>query len=414
MSAPARESGVLLHITSLPSGRLDDEAYRFVDWLVEAGQSWWQLLPVHIPDALGSPYSSRSAFAGHEGLLASPSSGHFDDGAGEHGAPRGTWVDEWVRFAGATERRAQTRFQREWLALREYANERGIGLIGDIPLYVSGDSCDIATHPHLFDRSVVAGAAPSKNHPEGQKWGMPVFDWPAHEADGFAWWLARLERELELFDLLRIDHFRGLVKFWELPLDEDDPRNGSWGEGPGQAFFDAARERLGGLPLIVEDLGYITPDVVALREAIGLPGMDVVARVADVDWRSDSVVYTSTHDSDTLAGWWWRWGREHQPQLAAGATSTDDEHRALVQNVLSLENELVILPAQDLLWLGSEARMNRPGTTDGHNWKWKLELPLTTAQAEWLAELTVTAGRGIPPAPESRSEQQLYRVPPLG
>jgi 4-alpha-glucanotransferase len=394
VSVPVRESGVLLHITSLPSGRLDDEAYRFVDWLVDAGQSWWQLLPVHIPDDLGSPYSSRSAFAGHAGLLASPASRHFDDGGGEVGAPQGSWLEEWVRFAGEPERRAQTRFQREWLALREYANARGIRLIGDVPLYVSGDSCDVATHPTLFDRSVVAGAAPSKNHPEGQNWGMPVFDWAAHAADGFAWWLARLERELELFDLVRIDHFRGLVKFWELPLDEPDPRNGSWGEGPGRAFFDAARDRLGGLPLIVEDLGYITPDVVTVREEIGLPGMNVVARVADVDWRADSVIYSSTHDSDTLAGWWERWGREHQPQLAAGARSGDDEHRAILQNLLALENELVILPAQDLLWLGSEARMNRPGTTGGHNWRWRLEQPLTTAQAEWLGELTAAARRG--------------------
>jgi 4-alpha-glucanotransferase len=389
----ARSSGVLLHVTSLPSGRLDEEAYRFVDWLVEAGQAWWQLLPLHIPDELGSPYASRSAFAGFEGLLAPPGSPSHDDGEGTAGAPRGAWLDEWIRFAGDDERRAQTRFQREWLALKDYANERGIGLIGDIPLYVAGDSCDAVTHPDLFDRSVVAGAAPSVNHPEAQRWGMPVFDWPAHAADGFAWWLARLERELELFDLLRIDHFRGLVKFWQLPLDEPDPRNGSWGEGPGIAFFDAARKRLGGLPLILEDLGHITPDVDALREAIGLPGMNVVARVGDVDWRTNSVLYTSTHDSDTLAGWWQRWGRENLPQLAAGATSQEGEHRALLQNVLATENDLVIIPAQDLLGLGTEARMNRPGTIDERNWKWKLEEPLTFDQAATLAAWTEAAGR---------------------
>jgi 4-alpha-glucanotransferase len=393
MQRGARSSGVLLHVTSLPSGRLDEDAYRFVDWLVEAGQEWWQLLPVHIPDELGSPYASRSAFAGFEGLLAAPGSPTYDSGDGDAGAPKAAWLDEWVRFAGADERRAQTRFQREWLALKRYANERGIRLIGDIPLYVAGDSCDVFTHPDLFDSSVVAGAAPSTNHPEAQRWGMPVFDWPAHAADGYAWWLARLERELELFDLLRIDHFRGLVKFWELPLDETDPRNGFWGEGPGIAFFDAARERLGGLPLILEDLGHITPDVDALRDAIGLPGMNVVARVSDTNWRTDSVLYTSTHDSDTLAGWWQRWGRENQPQLAAGATSREGEHRALLQNVLAVENELVIIPAQDLLGLGSEARMNRPGTTDRRNWKWKLEQPLTSDQAATLASWTEAAGR---------------------
>jgi 4-alpha-glucanotransferase len=393
MPSPARSSGVLLHITSLPSGRLDEEAYRFVDWLVEAGQSWWQLLPVHIPDELGSPYSSRSAFAGHEGLLAAAGSAFHDDGDGDEGAPEGSWLDEWVRFAGEDERRAQTRFQREWLTFRRYANARGIRLIGDIPLYVAGDSCDVATHPHLFGSTTVAGAAPSQNHPEGQRWGMPVFDWPVHAADGYAWWLARLERELELFDLLRIDHFRGLVAFWELPLDEPDPAKGFWGKGPGRSFFDAVRARLDGLPLIVEDLGHITPDVTALREEIGVPGMNVVARVSDCDWRADSVLYTSTHDSDTLAGWWQRWGRENQPQLAAGATSREDERRALLQNVLAVENERVIIPVQDLLGLGSEARMNRPGTVGDRNWAWKLDQPLGTEQAAELAELTSVAGR---------------------
>jgi 4-alpha-glucanotransferase len=391
---PSRSSGVLLHVTSLPSGRLDEEAYRFVDWLVAAGQGWWQLLPVSIPDRLGSPYSSPSAFAGYEGLLASPTSKHYNNGAGDEGTPQGRWLDEWVRFAGEPERREQVRFQREWLALKRYANDRGVRLIGDIPLYVAGDSCDVATHPGLFDRTVVAGAAPSRNHPEGQRWGMPVFHWPSHAADGYAWWLARLERQRELFDLLRLDHFRGLVRFWELPLDEEDPTKGFWGDGPGLTFFDAVRARFGGLPLIVEDLGLITPDVIALREALGVPGMNVVARVAELDWRTDSVLYTSTHDSDTLAGWWRRWGRANQPQLAAGAASPADEHRALLRNVLAVENELVIIPAQDLLWLGSEARMNRPGTVAASNWAWKLEGPLTDEQAEWLADLTVAAGRG--------------------
>jgi len=160
------------------------------------------------------------------------------------------------------------------------------------------------------------------------------------------------------------------------------------------AFFDAVRARFGGLPLILEDLGLITPDVIELREALGVPGMNVVARVAELDWRTDSVLYSSTHDSDTLAGWWQHWGRENQPQLAAGATSAADEHRALLQNVLAVENKLVIIPAQDLLGLGSEARMNRPGTVDGNNWAWKLERPLTGEQAEWLGDLTIAAGRG--------------------
>ena len=229
---------MLLHVTSLPSGRLDEEAYRFVDWLVAAGQSWWQLLPLHIPDASGLAVRVAVGVRGPRRAPRSPRSRPTTTTAtASDGAPAGRWLEEWVRFAGSDERRAQTRFQREWIALKRYANERGIRLIGDIPLYVAGDSCDVATHPQLFDRSVVAGAAPSLNHPDGQRWGMPVFDWPAHAADGFAWWLARLERELELFDLLRIDHFRGLVQFWQLPLDEDDPTPRVLGRGPGNAVL---------------------------------------------------------------------------------------------------------------------------------------------------------------------------------
>ncbi len=192
------------------------------------------------------------------------------------------------------------------------------------------------------------------------------------------------------------------MQFWQLPLDELDPANGSWGTGPGRAFFDAVRERFGGLPLIVEDLGFITPDVVALREEIGVPGMDVVARVADAVWRTDSVLYTSTHDSETLAGWWERWGRENQPQLATGSTSAEDEHRALLQNILAVENDLVIIPAQDLLGLGNEARMNRPGTVETRNWQWKLERPLTANDARRLSSLTRLAGREGPRAAHAR------------
>ena len=224
---------------------------------------------------------------------------------------------------------------------------------------------------------------------------MPVFDWPAHARTrvrlvaGAARARARAVRPAADRPLPRARQVLGAAA-----RRARIRRDGSWGEGPGIAFFDAARERLDGLPLIVEDLGHITPDVIELREAVGVPGMNVVARVADIDWRTDSVLYTSTHDSDTLAGWWQRWGRDNQPQLAAGATSTEGEHRALLQNVLAVENELVIIPAQDLLGLGTEARMNRPGTTDPRNWQWRLEQPLTDEQADTLASWTAAAGRG--------------------
>ena len=221
---------------------------------------------------------------------------------------------------------------------------------------------------------MVAGAAPSLNHPDAQRWGMPVFDWPAHAATGFAWWCSRLDRELELFDVLRIDHFRGLVKFWAIPADKNDPRDGFWRDGPGMAFFDAARRHLGGLPLIVEDLGFITPDVVELRETLGLPGMTVVARASDDEWRTDSVLCTSTHDSDTLAGWWKRWGREHRADLAAGASGPADEHRAVLRSIVRLEQR-----ARDDSGPGS-ARARERGTDEpaGHDRQRQLEMAART------------------------------------
>jgi 4-alpha-glucanotransferase len=398
-----RSSGVLLHVTSLPSGRLDEDAYRFVDWLVAAGQSWWQVLPLHPPDAVGSPYASASAFAGWDGLLAlsAPSPAAQDEAKPEI---TGAWLDEWVAFAGEAQRERQQLFQREWLALRRYANARGIHLIGDIPLYVDGGSVDVAAHPQLFDHDLRAGAAPSSTHPNGQVWGMPVYDWAANAAESYAWWLDRLARELELFDLVRIDHFRGLVKFWAIPAGEDDPLAGSWYPGPGRDLFEAARRRLDGLPFILENLGLITPDVDELQAQLGLPGMNVVTRGrADAghpaEWRDDSVLYTSTHDSDTLMGWWSSTGRALFSELARGARPGQDEHAALLERALTTPNPLVIVSAQDVLGLGSEARMNTPGTVRPHNWTWQLSRALDERQAEQLRHLTERSGR----LPQSKS-----------
>jgi 4-alpha-glucanotransferase len=388
-----RTSGVLLHITSLPSGRIDVDAYEFVDWLVEAGQSYWQLLPVHPPDGVGSPYASRSAFAGDYRLLPDRPA-HVAPAA----AP-GAWIEEWVACAGEVERERQQRFQREWLALRRYANARGIRLIGDVPLYVDGASCDVLSHPELFDRKLVAGAAPSPNTPAGQRWGVPAYDWPAHASTGFAWWLDRLGRELELFDLLRLDHFRGLQAFWALDPDELDPARGAFHPGPGPRLFDAVRRRFGRLPFIVEDLGLITPDVEELRDSLGLPGMTVVSRgpascTPPSAWRPDSVLYSSTHDSDTLAGWWESHGRRmFGPEFLARCAPGQRELDCVLERIYQTENPLVIIPVQDLLELGPEARMNRPGTVSPSNWRWKLERPLDPAQAAALRERTRRAGR---------------------
>ena len=264
----ARSSGVLLHVTSLPSGRLDEEAYRFVDWLVEAGQSWWQLLPLHIPDELRL---SVRVEVGVRGLRRpagpGPARSTTTTARETQGAPEGAWLEEWVRCAGEDERRAQTRFQREWLALKRYANERGIRLIGDIPLYVAGDSLRRADPSRpvrpLGGRGRGAVAQPSGGATLGDA-GVRLAGARGRRLRVVA--LQRIERELELFDLLRIDHFRGLVEFWKLPPDEPDPRRAPGATGPGMAFFDALRASASGRPAaILEDLGYITPGVVELR-----------------------------------------------------------------------------------------------------------------------------------------------------
>ena len=391
-----RSSGVLLHVSSLPGGRLGDEAYRFVDWLVAAGQSWWQVLPLHPPDALGSPYAPVSAFAGWSGLLAEPAEPVSREDISDLSARGGAWLEEWVAWAGEEERTTQARFQKEWIDLRAYANGRGVKLIGDLPLYVGGNSCDVDAHPELFDCSVTAGAAPDARHPNGQRWGMPVFCWDVIAEQGYDWWLRRLARELELFDLLRIDHIRGLVAFWVVP--GDDPAQGYWRPGPGRELFAAAEQALGPPRLIVEDLGLITPDVIALRDELGLPGMSVFAREKEAfrrdtySWATDTVLYTSTHDTDTLIGWWNSVGKELTRDIVPGG-SDHDVNWALVDYAFQTDNPLVVVQAQDLLGLGSEARMNAPGTTGPHNWSWRLEQPLDDELARRLRQATARAGR---------------------
>ena len=307
-----RSSGVLLHPTSLPGGRLGDEAYRFVDWLAAAGQSWWQILPLTPPDETGSPYFSASAFAGSPGLLADPrarvSAEEIEDFVARHPA----WIGDWAAFAGGSAVADQVRFEREWSALRSYAAEHGVRVIGDLPIYVAPASADHRMHPELFQEGFVAGVPPDAYTPNGQLWGNPLYDWPAHRATGFHWWVERFRRVLELVDVARIDHFRGLVAYWAVPEGRKTARRGRWRPAPGHELLATVERELGGLPVIAEDLGLITPPVRRLRDEFGLPGMVVMHwafgggrnnphRLAN--HRENQVVYTATHDNDTTVGW---------------------------------------------------------------------------------------------------------------
>lgn len=413
MNVTQRSSGILLHISSLPGGTLGPAAYRFVDWLAAAGQSWWQVLPVSPPDRYRSPYKATSAFAGWRGLLSAPRARVSAAELLDFREREAYWIEDWARLASG--RRAeliadQVRFEREWGALRAYAAERGVSVMGDIAIYVAAGSVDHRAHRALFDDALRAGAPPDAFSALGQLWGNPVYDWRALRAQGFAWWVQRLARNVALFDLVRLDHFRGFVSFWGVPAGAPDARSGSWRRGPGHALFDAFRSGLGGeLPLVAEDLGVITPAVEALRDRFGLPGMLVMqfgfgpgaerfSPHALVNHQLRRVVYTGTHDHDTAAGWYASASvavrrRFERVCAAAGVVDTEPWWR-MVRLCLSSRAALAIFQAQDILGLGSEARLNYPGRQGGRNWRWRLEAgALTPALAARVREATEAAGR---------------------
>jgi 4-alpha-glucanotransferase len=399
---------VQLHPTSFPDGRLGDDAYRFVDWLQAAGQSWWQMLPLGPPDRARSPYKARSAFAAWRGLLADPAAPVSDDEIDEFRAREAFWIASWEAAAGG--RRAvadQVRFDREWRALRTYARERGVGLIGDVPIYVAPGSADHLAWPELFRAGDVAGVPPDALSETGQLWGNPLYDWPAMQRRRYRWWTERLRRTFALFDVTRIDHFRGFVAYWAVPQDAPDARAGRWRRGPGRALFEAASRELGELPVIAEDLGVITEPVDRLRRSLGFPGMVVMQFGFDPDdpdgphrlenHEEDSVVYSGTHDTDTLRGWWdalpaARRGAA-RAEIAAADMVEDEPWWSLIRLTYSSPARLAMLQAQDVLGLGSDARMNIPGRATG-SWRWQMARGALTAEhAKRLRAAVEESGR---------------------
>jgi 4-alpha-glucanotransferase len=401
-------------VTSLPGGRLGREAFRFVDWMALAGQSWWQLLPLGPPDRHRSPYKARSAFAAWPALLGQPRARVSAEEVSEFRERHSTWIHDWERFAGRGAVADQVRFQREWGSLRAYAAERGLGLIGDLAIYVAPDSADHRAHPELFQEGLVAGAPPDSFSADGQLWGNPLYDWPALRRRRYRWWSARLQRTLELFDLARIDHFRGFVAYWAVPAGARTARSGTWKRGPGRAVFDATSSSLRlelPLPLIAEDLGVITPPVHRLRDELGLPGMLVLQFGFDPgdphgphrpeNHAEHRVIYTGTHDQDTLRGWWESLdsGRRSSVQAALREREIQLGRQpwwALIRLALASPARLAMIQAQDVLGLGSQARMNYPSRASG-NWRWQLRPgALTRGLAARLREVTEDAGR-LPP-----------------
>lgn len=373
---------------------MDRDALRFVDWLSAAGQSWWQVLPLGPPDHTGSPYSSASAFAAHAGYLAAPAARVTETERRAYRARNAFWIEDWIAHAGEGAIDDQVRFDREWSALRTYARGRGVRLIGDLPIFVAARGADHRQHPELFLSGVIAGVPPDAFSADGQRWGSPLYDWPALRSRGYRWWIERFRRQLALLDLIRVDHFRGFVASWEIAATEKTARRGRWRRGPGDAVFRAAERELGRLPLIAEDLGVITEPVDRLRERLGLPGMRVLQFAFDGGRANPhrperhprrSVVYTGTHDNDTTTGWWRSLdGEARERSGLAGAEPAWE----LIEMAWGSRADLAIAPVQDILGLGSEARVNHPGRSAG-NWHWRLERrALTAALARRLALVT--------------------------
>jgi 4-alpha-glucanotransferase len=380
-----RSSGILLHPTSLPGGRLGTEARRFVDWLAAAGQRWWQVLPLGPPDETGSPYQTSSAFAGWTGLLAEPDAPVTSAELETFVAGHAYWIGPWEDFSGPDAIAGQVRFEREWSSLRAYAAERGVRLVGDLPIYVAQGGADHVTWPELFQQGVVGGVPPDAFTANGQLWGNPVYDWKAMRETGYRWWIERFRRTFELVDLTRVDHFRGFVAYWAVPADRRTARTGVWRRASGRELFDVVRTELGDLPVIAEDLGVITPAVERLRDQLELPGMLVLqfgfGPSADNPHRferhaENRVVYTGTHDNDTTAGWWAGASDVERAavlrELRRAGIETADPVWGLIELAYASPARVAIVPVQDVLGLGSEARMNTPGSTEG-NWSWRLE-----------------------------------------
>lgn len=468
-----RECGVLLPVASLPSpygiGSFSKEAYEFIDTLKEAGQHYWQILPLG-PTSFGdSPYQSFSAFAGNpyfidldrlveEGLLTQEECNEADFGNNPRDIDYGKifynrfpllkkayerWLEKghtaaeakealweetvdycfymavknhfegkswefWDENIRLREQKAmeqfqyelaaeigfyaflQMKFEEQWEELKSYANENGIRIIGDIPIYVAFDSADSWSHPEMFqfdedNRPIaVAGCPPDGFSATGQLWGNPLYRWDYHRETGYEWWMRRMEYSFRMYDVVRVDHFRGFDEYYSIPAGSETAIHGTWEKGPGIGIFQKMKERFGRLDIIAEDLGFLTPSVLELVKNTGFPGMKVLEFAFDSREESDylphnyttnCVVYTGTHDNNTICGWYDVLNEGDKAfsveYMGNGYTPAGEIHWDFVRMALSSVARLAVIPVQDYLGLGVEARINEPSTL-GKNWRWRM------------------------------------------
>ena len=498
-----RYAGVLLSVTSLPSkygiGCFDQAAYDFVDWLVKAGQKYWQILPLGATSHGGSddsPYQAYSAFAGNpylisledlieEGVLTEEECEAVDFGTDPakvdydklhenrlallHLAYERSnisrnpdfqafcqnnhwWLNDYALFMALKaffkevpfrawpedirmhwgfaldyynrelyfdvefQKYLQFKFDQQWTRLKKYANENHIKIVGDIPIYVSPDGADVWAHPELFqldeknESSSIAGCPPDAFAEDGQVWGNPLYRWDFHKATGYEWWVTRMWHSFKLYDVVRIDHFRGFDEYFSIPADKASAKYGHWEKGPGMDLFNTIRRRLGDVEVIAEDLGLMTEGVRQLVKDSGYPNMKVLQFAVDPadialsndywpqNYNRNCVVYTGTHDNETLAGWYAGLSKEAKEQLRAYLGNYDIAEKRMYKAAINCAMTSVakdcIIPIQDHLGLPNTCRMNQPGTV-GFNWRWRL-IPgqITGELAEEIKAMTIRANRG--------------------
>ncbi len=492
-----RKSGILLPISSIPSkygiGTFSKQAYEFVDFLVEAGQKLWQILPLGPTSYGDSPYQSFSTFAGNpyfidleqlmdmgyiskedcEGVNFGTHPEYVDygqmydhrfpilkkayDTALEKGLEQDAdylkfleenayWVkdyalymavkasfnntcwiewDEDIRLRKPEAVEAYTQkyayeigsycfrqyiFNVQWKELKEYANRSGIEIVGDIPIYVAFDSADTWANPELFQLDEenlpigVAGCPPDAFSETGQLWGNPLYKWEYHKETNFDWWMKRIAHCYEMYDIVRIDHFRGFDEYWSVPYGDDTAQNGKWMPGPGIALFETMKDVLGDKKVIAEDLGFLTESVLELVAESGFPGMNVLQFAfgggADNAYlphnhKKNSIVYTGTHDNETTVGWYWNLDEKTRKHVKDYFDITDETkvNWTFIRTALSSVADTAIIPMQDYLGLGNEARINTPSTL-GSNWEWRMKEDACTRElAEKIYTLTKLYGR---------------------
>jgi 4-alpha-glucanotransferase len=499
-----RSSGLLLHITSLPSyggiGDLGPAAYEFADFLAAAKQRLWQVLPLSPTGYGNSPYAALSAFAGNPLLISLEllsdkgwidgerlkhlpgRSGHVDfDQVAKTKMPlieeaarnflhqhtdadwarfeaycrtNWTWLDGFALYSVLRRKYHQTSwsawpaelahrqkdaiqkvweqhfdeiqiqqiiqfvFDEQWCGLRSYCGKHGIQLIGDVAIFVNYDSADVWNNPGIFELHQdlspirVAGVPPDYFSATGQRWGNPLYKWDVLREQGFGWWIDRIRRARSLYDIIRLDHFRGFEAFWAIPAENDTAVVGEWVKAPGAELFQKLNDELGQLPFIAEDLGVITPEVDALREQFNFPGMRIF-QFGFVDRHAhnylphrfvrNTVVYTGTHDNNTTRGWWDEEATKLEKDAAKAylGTAKKDFVWDMIRSAEASVADLCLMPVQDILDLGSEARMNMPSRAGG-NWCWRCPEGALTAQlATCLAAIAEVTDRDLQPEPEA-------------